>query len=77
MVARRRGQRRQARHDVRRRLPLLRNPKTPASGLANPGGGWFVGAYAYDTKVEQGFYGLLGDVCVVDRAPPVRDFVLG
>ncbi|WP_432848595.1 hypothetical protein ACQPXB_47420 [Amycolatopsis sp. CA-161197] len=56
---------------------LLRNPKTPANGLTNPGGGWLVGAYAYGSKVEQGFYGLLGDVRVVDRALPVRDFLLG
>ncbi|MFI5607291.1 LamG-like jellyroll fold domain-containing protein [Amycolatopsis sp. NPDC051903] len=56
--------------------PLLRNPKMAAIGPANPGGGWFVGAYAYDSKVEQGFYGLLGDVRV-DRPLAVCEFMLG
>ncbi|MFC4083117.1 LamG-like jellyroll fold domain-containing protein [Amycolatopsis samaneae] len=57
--------------------PLLRNPETPAIGIANPGGSWLVGASAYDGVVEQSFYGLLGEVRVVDRPLRVRDFLLG
>ena len=56
--------------------PVLRNPKTPATGIANPGGSWNVGGYAYDGKVEQGFYGLVGEIRVVDRPLDVRDFLL-
>ncbi len=56
--------------------PVVRNPKTPANGIANPGGSWHVGGYAYDGKVEQGFYGLVGEIRVVDRPLDVRDFLL-
>ena len=57
--------------------PVLRNPKTPAIGVANPGGSWHIGGYAYDGKVEQGFYGLVGEIRVVDRPLDVEDFLLG
>jgi hypothetical protein len=56
---------------------VLRNPDTPAVGIANPGGSWVLGAYAYDKVVEQGFYGCLGDVRVVERALSPREFMLG
>jgi hypothetical protein len=56
--------------------PVLRNPKTPSIGLSNPGNGWMLGAYAYNNLVEQGFYGWIGDVRVVERALAVRDFML-
>ncbi|GAA3558800.1 LamG domain-containing protein [Amycolatopsis ultiminotia] len=57
--------------------PLLRNPKTPAIGLADPGGGWLLGAAGYADKVEQSFYGELGEVRIVDRPLAVREFLLG
>jgi hypothetical protein len=57
--------------------PVVRNPRTPATGIANPGGSWLVGGYAYDRKVEQGFYGLIGELRVVDRPLAVREFLLG
>ncbi|MEC3980146.1 LamG-like jellyroll fold domain-containing protein [Amycolatopsis sp. H20-H5] len=56
--------------------PVLRNPATPATGIANPGGSWALGAYAYGKVVEQGFYGSLGDVRVVERALSPREFML-
>jgi hypothetical protein len=55
--------------------PVLRNPKTPAAGIANPGGHWLIGAYAYDTIVEQAFHGWVGDLRVVDHALSPRDFM--
>ncbi|ATY15434.1 Tat pathway signal sequence domain protein [Amycolatopsis sp. AA4] len=57
--------------------PLLRNPKTPAIGLANPGGSWLVGASSYRGKVERSFYGEIGEARVVDRALAPREFLLG
>ena len=54
---------------------LLRNPSTPATGLATSHEPWFLGAYHYDRIVEQGFYGWIGDVRIVDRALPVSRFL--
>jgi hypothetical protein len=52
---------------------VLRNPSTPAVGLATTGEPWLVGANHYDRVVEQGFYGWIGDVRIVDRPlPPTR-----
>ncbi|MEV6521164.1 LamG-like jellyroll fold domain-containing protein [Longispora sp. NPDC051575] len=54
---------------------LLRNPSTPAVGLGTVGKPWLVGATTYDNVVEQGFYGWIGDVRIVDRALPVDRFM--
>ncbi|MEH1164179.1 LamG-like jellyroll fold domain-containing protein [Micromonospora sp. CPCC 205539] len=54
---------------------LLRNPSTPATGLATSHEPWFVGAYHYNRIVEQGFYGWLGDIRIVDHALPPRKFL--
>ncbi|MER5334155.1 LamG-like jellyroll fold domain-containing protein [Micromonospora sp. NPDC002717] len=54
---------------------LLRNPSTPATGLASSNEPWLVGAYHYDRVVEQGFYGWLGDIRIVDRPLPVGQFM--
>ncbi|WP_345073067.1 LamG-like jellyroll fold domain-containing protein [Phytohabitans flavus] len=54
---------------------LLRNPSTPAIGLAASGEPWFVGAYHYDRIIEQGFYGWLGDIRIVSRPLPVSAFL--
>lgn len=54
---------------------LLRNPSTPASGLATAHEPWFVGAYHYDRVVEQAFYGWLGDIRIVDHALPPSKFL--
>jgi hypothetical protein len=50
--------------------PVLRNPSTPAVGVAGTGDFWMLGAYQYARVVEQSLYGWLGDVRVVDR--PLR-----
>jgi beta-galactosidase len=47
--------------------PVLRNPATPAVGIAAAGNCWMLGAYAYGGMVERSFYGWLGDVRVVGR----------
>jgi hypothetical protein len=54
---------------------LLRNPSTPAKGLATSHEPWFVGAYHYDRVVEQAFYGWLGDLRIVDHALPPSKFL--
>ncbi|MFG3715426.1 LamG-like jellyroll fold domain-containing protein [Micromonospora sp. NPDC047730] len=54
---------------------LLRNPSTSANGLATNNEPWLVGAYHYDRIIEQGFYGWLGDIRIVDRPLPVRHFM--
>ncbi|MGW3607409.1 LamG-like jellyroll fold domain-containing protein [Micromonospora sp. NPDC005161] len=54
---------------------LLRNPSTPAVGLATSNEPWLVGAYHYDRIVEQGFYGWIGDMRVVNRPLPVSRFM--
>ncbi|WP_084598809.1 LamG-like jellyroll fold domain-containing protein [Actinoplanes subtropicus] len=48
--------------------PVVRNPSTPAIGLATAGKPWLVGAYHYADIVEQAYYGWLGDVRIVGRA---------
>ena len=48
--------------------PVLRNPSTPAIGVATAGKPWLVGAYHYADAVEQAYYGWLGDVRIVGRA---------
>ncbi|WP_127503953.1 LamG-like jellyroll fold domain-containing protein [Actinoplanes solisilvae] len=54
---------------------LLRNPSTPAKGVATSHEPWFVGAYHYDRIVEQAFYGWLGDLRIVDHALPPSRFM--
>ncbi|WP_422769220.1 LamG-like jellyroll fold domain-containing protein [Plantactinospora sp. WMMC1484] len=54
---------------------LLRNPSTPARGLATSREPWLVGAYHYDRVVEQAFYGWIGDLRIVDRPLPVGRFL--
>ncbi|GIG61627.1 hypothetical protein Lfu02_59990 [Longispora fulva] len=54
---------------------LLRNPSTPSIGLSTVGRPWLIGAGTYDNVVEQGFYGWIGDVRIVDRALPVGSFM--
>ena len=55
--------------------PVLRNPSTPAVGIAGTGAYWMLGAYHYDRIVEQSFYGWLGDVRIVGRALPTSEFL--
>ncbi len=48
--------------------PVLRNPSTPAVGIATTGEFWMLGAYDYARVVNTSFYGWLGDVRIVGRA---------
>ncbi|WHT22085.1 Tat pathway signal sequence domain protein [Crossiella sp. CA-258035] len=57
--------------------PVLRNPDTPAVGIPAAVGGWLVGAYAYDRKVEKSFTGWLGDLRIVDRPLRREEFLTG
>ncbi|WP_285750610.1 LamG-like jellyroll fold domain-containing protein [Lentzea sp. NBRC 105346] len=54
---------------------LLRNPSTPATGIATAGDPWLIGAYAYNRVIEKSFYGWLGDVRVVDHPLSVEKFL--
>jgi hypothetical protein len=54
---------------------LLRNPSTATIGLATSNEPWYLGAYHYNRIVEQGFYGWLGDVRIVERALPPSAFM--
>jgi hypothetical protein len=57
--------------------PVLRNPSTPAIGLATAGKPWLVGAYHYDDIVEQAYYGWLGDIRIVGHALRPEQFMIG
>jgi hypothetical protein len=56
--------------------PVLRNPSTPAVGVASTGEFWMLGAYDYNRTVETSFYGWLGDVRVVGRALAPGEFLI-
>jgi hypothetical protein len=56
-------------------IRLLRNPSAGATGLATTGEPWLVGAQHHDRIVEQGFYGWIGDIRVVDRPLPPSGFL--
>jgi hypothetical protein len=56
--------------------PVVGNPSTPANGVTSTGDFWMLGAYDYNRIVEQSFYGWLGDVRVVGRPLPPRDFLI-
>ena len=55
--------------------PVARNPSTPATGLTTLGLPWLLGGYEYGGKIDQIMHGWIGDVRLVDRALPVRDFM--
>ncbi|MDH6588461.1 hypothetical protein M2161_007567 [Streptomyces sp. SAI-133] len=55
--------------------PVVRNPKAPAVGITSVGGPWLLGGYTYADKIDQIFYGRLGDVRIVSRALPVSSFM--
>ncbi|MFC4607033.1 LamG-like jellyroll fold domain-containing protein [Streptomyces maoxianensis] len=55
---------------------VARNPATRTSGLATIGLPWLVGGYEYGGTLDQLLHGWLGDVRIVERALPVRDFMI-
>lgn len=54
---------------------VARNPATRTGGLATLGLPWLLGAYEYGGKLDQLLHGRLGDIRIVERALPVRDFM--
>ena len=48
--------------------PSVRNPRSETVGISATGKPWLIGAGNYDGKVEQAYYGWLGDVRIVDHA---------
>ncbi|MFC8434758.1 LamG-like jellyroll fold domain-containing protein [Streptomyces sp. NPDC057253] len=55
--------------------PVVRNPKAPAVGITSAGEPWLLGGYTYADRIDQIFYGRLGDVRIVSRALPVSSFM--
>ncbi|MET7474304.1 LamG-like jellyroll fold domain-containing protein [Streptomyces sp. NPDC005648] len=55
--------------------PVVRNPRASAVGITSVGEPWLLGGYTYADKIDQIFYGRLGDVRIVSRALPVSSFM--
>jgi hypothetical protein len=55
--------------------PIVRNPRTPARGIATVGRPFVLGATSFDLRYGQGFYGWLGDVRISTRALLPRQFL--
>lgn len=55
--------------------PVARNPATRTTGLATLGLPWLLGGYEYGGTLDQLMHGWLGDIRIVERALPVRDFM--
>ncbi|MFD7832817.1 LamG-like jellyroll fold domain-containing protein [Kitasatospora sp. NPDC059803] len=55
---------------------VVRNPSTPSEGLSTLGHPWLLGGYEYGGALNQVFHGWIGDVRVVNRPLPVRDFMI-
>ncbi|WP_394845401.1 hypothetical protein LZC95_51270 [Pendulispora brunnea] len=55
--------------------PEVRNPRSETVGIAAADKPWLIGAYSYDSKVEQAYYGWLGDVRIVDHALTPAQFM--
>jgi hypothetical protein len=56
--------------------PDQRNPERTSVGLQTSGEFWMIGAKHYARVVEHSFYGWMGDVRIVDRPLPVREFMI-
>lgn len=55
---------------------VARNPDQWTPGLTTLNKPWMLGGYEYDGKLDQVFYGLVGDTRIVNRALPVAEFML-
>jgi hypothetical protein len=56
--------------------PVVRNPATANSGLATIGREWLLGGYEYGGRIDQIYYGLIGDVRIVNRPLPPDAFMI-
>lgn len=54
---------------------LLRNPSTRSNGLSTTGAPWLLGANHYANQIEQSFAGHIGELRIVDRALPLKEFL--
>jgi hypothetical protein len=54
---------------------LLRNPATRSNGLSTTGAPWLLGANHYANKIELSFGGHIGELRIVDRALPLKEFL--
>lgn len=54
---------------------VARNPATRTTGIAALGLPWLLGAYEYGGTLDQLMHGWLGDIRIIERALPVRDFM--
>ncbi|MFI6335458.1 LamG-like jellyroll fold domain-containing protein [Streptomyces sp. NPDC050535] len=55
---------------------IARNPSQPSTGIATLGKPFVIGGTQFDENFGQGFYGWIGDTRIVNRALPVRDFLM-
>jgi hypothetical protein len=57
--------------------PIARNPHDASLGIATTGTPFVIGGTQYANTFDQGFFGTVGDVRIVNHALPVRDFMIG
>jgi hypothetical protein len=57
--------------------PITRNPHEPANGISTTGTPFVIGGTQFANSFGQGYFGLIGDVRIVDRALAVREFMTG
>ncbi|HJP76056.1 MAG TPA: LamG-like jellyroll fold domain-containing protein, partial [Pseudonocardiaceae bacterium] len=55
---------------------VVDNPLSPAIGLTQLNLPWVLGGYEYGGSINQIFYGWIGDVRIVNRALPVKAFMI-
>ncbi|MEY9964204.1 hypothetical protein ABIA33_002246 [Streptacidiphilus sp. MAP12-16] len=55
---------------------VVRNPSTPSVGITSLDHAWLLGGYEYAGVINQVFHGWIGDVRIVGRALPTREFML-
>jgi hypothetical protein len=57
--------------------PIARNPHDTSLGISTTGTPFVIGGTQYADAFDQGFFGTVGDVRIVNHALPVRDFMTG
>ena len=57
--------------------PVIDNPSTRSAGIASLGLPWLFGGHEYAGAIDNVFHGWIGDVRIVNRPLPVKDFMTG
>jgi hypothetical protein len=57
--------------------PVVDNPSTLSIGIATLGLPWLLGGHEYSGAIDQIFHGWIGDVRIVNRPLPTKDFMTG